>query len=94
MDKIGLVLSSAFIIVIVLILLVPIPYQWKEIGKKILVEYRTGSFFEPSYAKFDDGTIYLNIRFEGEICIGAKYKIVERLNIYGCSLGYIAIRCS
>ena len=80
---------------IIALLDLALPCKEEIIGTKILVDYQPKAFCKPSIARFDDGSIYLNIDFEGGICIGAKYKIVKlRSRILGQECGIKAIRCS
>ncbi len=91
MNKVMLALIIIGFIFFMIVVLVP--YQ-KDIEVKVLVDYKPRTFFKPSIARFDDGTIYENLDFEGGICIGAKYKIVRLRNIFGWECGIRAIRCS
>jgi len=95
MDKdivIGATIFVLFIGVIVAICLYISPWSYIEVDTKVLVDYKPRGFMSPSVAYFDDGTVYEGIEFEGEICIGARYKIIQVLNVYGHAIEYKAVR--
>ena len=89
---IGAIALVSFIGMIIAICLYIFPWTCVEVDTKTLIDYKPRGFMSPSVAYFDDGTVYEGIEFEGEICINARYKIIQEINIYGHTIGYKAVR--